>query len=639
MPRRHYVSHSQRRQRNRKRFNALMDLVFAQKAQLASFDSSMEVDEVTARLETIAPCLRAQLKAKEAGLPDRTARPYVGRDSNDLQVAAKHVFSMPMKQITPNIARRLSRGQRKHIEMVDDTSSLCAADEAILCVGRLGQQGRTAAIIDTMNELCTMKYMPYSLGPELGATSWTPNEVEHNVQWCEERSQFQFNKYAEEFFQGKDAHGRWEHMEDVTQYDACVASGQLEIVCKRDSQRQRKNEKRAKRSQNKAFSEECKIPQDLRDADEPCLGLSSKEGPAAAENDLERSVTDDRKDTDDESPVIEDGRWIRDWSFLEQFEMGENAYVSDVVTTGLGEETAPGHAEAHTIRIGEQNIEVVHTAGSEETAMHAEAPSSSKDVVQAREADSEFIHLQTTMVGSQKPQQGDLHHERLQHLPGQSGREEKYQNTKEYVSPLKQCTAGKELVCIAPKGQLALNYWKSLFLTRWLHECQDKEKNEEEDEDEADKQEKMHAESESRSAKVEAKRRKQQLRRARLRGDVAAIAIAETNEKRHQQVKEDKEMREMEVREREQNNKKQAALIQKARLRQKVGDEPCGGDGPFLVQYSSGVIGGRYGTQAPHLEVEPEEEIDEPHSENISRSKRRRLRRQMQRQEEGCSIT
>ncbi len=114
-PRVRRLSHQVRKARQRQKWEAMNNLVAEQKERLRLLSDAFDLDtELGARLVAIAPCLDAQLKAKQEGKIARSSSGLVNRDVHVLGGAAKHNFEIDnFKELTPNNARSMQRCQLK----------------------------------------------------------------------------------------------------------------------------------------------------------------------------------------------------------------------------------------------------------------------------------------------------------------------------------------------------------------------------------------------------------------------------------------------------------------------------------------------------------------------------------------------
>ena len=95
-------------------WNIYIYIYFSRTAKAKQSDAFDLDTELGARLVAIAPCLDAQLKAKQEGKIARSSSGLVNRDVHVLGGAAKHNFEVDnFKQPTPSNARSMQRCQLK----------------------------------------------------------------------------------------------------------------------------------------------------------------------------------------------------------------------------------------------------------------------------------------------------------------------------------------------------------------------------------------------------------------------------------------------------------------------------------------------------------------------------------------------
>ena len=68
---------------------------------------------IESRLALIRPCLEAQQRAADAGLPSRSAAQVVPRDVVVLRNVVEHNFGVEVEGLSAADARRLQRGERQ----------------------------------------------------------------------------------------------------------------------------------------------------------------------------------------------------------------------------------------------------------------------------------------------------------------------------------------------------------------------------------------------------------------------------------------------------------------------------------------------------------------------------------------------
>ena len=82
------------------------------KAVLDTVLKSEGQGELAARLLALVPGISAQIASAGRGHHVHTSATLIPRDEHILGGAAKHNFRLPMRQITPSIAKKMQRGRK-----------------------------------------------------------------------------------------------------------------------------------------------------------------------------------------------------------------------------------------------------------------------------------------------------------------------------------------------------------------------------------------------------------------------------------------------------------------------------------------------------------------------------------------------
>ena len=98
---------------------------------IATLSGTQEHGEVVQRLLHIAPAIQAQADAAANGQLFHNAAPLLDKDVNVLCNAAKHLYTVPMKDITPAVARRSQRSKKSHGYVTLEANGMRIMNEVI----------------------------------------------------------------------------------------------------------------------------------------------------------------------------------------------------------------------------------------------------------------------------------------------------------------------------------------------------------------------------------------------------------------------------------------------------------------------------------------------------------------------------